>query len=217
MDVTLVSGMYGGYDNLAPLPDAHEFDRAVCFTDSKLLAAAGWEMRVADAGDDFRLAGKRPKLTPFRFVDGDIAVWVDASVQVLRNDFRQYCLDSLGDNDLVASRHPENRSCLFEEAAYCQDWPQNRHMPLREQTAFYRSDGMPERYGLWACGILVWRNTVAARTFGDAWLAENERWSTRDQVSFPYLLWKMRLKFATFDWHQMNNSYVRYQPHLKRR
>ncbi|HEY7821282.1 MAG TPA: glycosyltransferase domain-containing protein, partial [Acidimicrobiia bacterium] len=185
--VTLVSGMYGGYDNLADLPEGHGFDRAVCVTDSPTLSAAGWDIDVLDNGEDFRLAGKRPKLTPFRFVQDDVAVWVDASVQIMRTDFVEYCLASLGGHDLVVSKHPESRVCLFDEAAYCQDWPQNRHMPLREQTAFYRSDGMPERYGLWACAILVWRNTQESRQFGDAWLAENQRWSTRDQVSFPYL------------------------------
>jgi len=215
--VAILTAVYGGYDNLSSLRDGHGFDRALCVTDSSGLSAAGWDVSVAPSDGHYRLAAKRPQLMPFRFVEEDVAVWVDASVTIVRDDFKDYCLASLGDNDLIASPHPENRYCLFEEAAYCQDWPQNRHMPLREQTAFYRAEGMPERFGLWACAILVWRNTEASRRFGDAWFAENERWSTRDQVSFPYLLWKMQPKFGTFDWHQFNNPYVRYQPHLKRR
>jgi hypothetical protein len=78
-------------------------------------------------------------------------------------------------------------------------------MPLREQTAHYRSEGMPEHFGLWACGTLVWRRTVQAETFGRAWLDENVRWSTRDQVSFPYLRWKMPLDFGTFPLSQRNH------------
>lgn len=217
MGVTLLTAVYGGYDDLAGLPDDHGFDRAVCVTDDPLLQASGWETVVVDRQEDFRLAGKRPKLTPFSFVADDIVVWVDGSVVVTSTAFREYCVASLAGNDLVASDHPENRCCLFEEAAYCQDWPQNRHMPLREQTAFYRAEGMPERYGLWACGVLVWRDTESSREFGGAWLDENVRWSTRDQVSFPYLLWKMRPKFGTFGWHQFDNPHVRHRPHLKRR
>lgn len=215
MAVTLLTAVYGGYDDLAGLPEGHGFDRAVCVTDDPSLQASGWETLLVDYGEDFRLAGKRPKLTPFSFVPDDTVVWVDASVELLSAGFRDYCLQSLGDNDLVASNHPEDRFCLFEEAGYCQDWPQNRHMPLRQQAAFYRGEGMPEQYGLWACSVLVWRNTDASRTFGGAWLQENIRWSTRDQVSFPYLLWKMQPKFGTFDWHQFHNPYVRHRPHLK--
>lgn len=217
MGVTIITAVYGAYDNLAPLPDGHGFDSAVCVTDAPSLAVPGWTVRVDDNGEDFRLAAKRPKLTPFTFVDDDVAVWIDGSARLMSTNFRDYCLQAMGDNDVVASPHPEDRDCLFDEAAYCQDWPQNRHMPLREQTAFYRSQGMPERYGLWACSILVWRNTEASRTFGEAWLAENKRWSTRDQVSFPYLLWKIRPKFGTFDWHQFDQPHVRYSPHLTRR
>lgn len=217
MAVTLLTAVFGAYDDLAPLPDGHGFDSAVCVTDSPTLSVPGWTMRLVDADGGFRLAGKRPKLTPFSFVDADVAVWMDASMQIVRTDFRDYCASSLGGNDVVASLHPEDRDCLFQEAAYCQDWPQNTLMPLREQTAFYRAQGMPEHWGLWACGVLVWRDTARSRAFGAEWLAHNEQWSTRDQVSFPFVLWKMRPKFGTFDWHQSRQNYVTCRPHLVRR
>jgi DNA polymerase-1 len=57
---------------------------------------------------------------------------------------------------------------------------------------------MPEGFGLWACGAIVWRNSDKARQFGHAWHEENVRWSIQDQVSFPYLVWKLRPNFGVF-------------------
>ena len=215
--VTLVTAVYGGYDTLARLPSEHGFDRAVCVTDDPDIEAAGWDVLHVPSPDGFRLAAKRPKLTPFDFVDDDLSVWVDASVAVRDARFRQFCVDAMLGRDLVAFDHPEGRRCLFEEAAYCQDWPQNRHMPLREQTAHYRSAGMPDRFGLWACGVLGWRRTAAAVAFGRAWLDENRRWSTRDQVSLPFLLWSMPLAFGVFPAAQLSNPFLSVRPHNLRR
>lgn len=217
MDVTVITAMYGGYDSLSPLPDGHGFAEAICVTDDPNLSVEGWTTVHVPSEHGFRLGAKAPKLTPFRWASHNLAVWVDGSVTIVDTTFRQFCLDALADADLVAWNHPENRDCLFQEAAYCQDWPQNRKMPLREQTANYRAEGMPEHYGLWASGILGWRKTEETVAFGEAWFEENRRWSTRDQVSFPYMVWKMRPRFGVFPAHQFNNAYVRYKNHLVRR
>jgi hypothetical protein len=215
--VTLLTAIYGGYNSLNGLPVGHGFDRAVCVTDDPSLSGSGWETLYVPSEEGFRLAAKGPKLTPFEFVDDDIVVWVDGSVTLLDGQFCNFALDALDGMDVVAFDHPEPRDCLFQEAAYCQDWPQNREMPLREQTAHYRSEGMPERFGLWACGALGWRQTPEAVAFGQAWIAENRRWSTRDQVSFPYLLWKMPVRFGTFPAHQFDNDMLAFRPHHYRR
>lgn len=217
MEMSLITGLYGGYDSLRSLPADHGFDEAIAVTDDPNLSARGWTTVHVPSEHGFRLAAKAPKMRPFDFVSRDMAVWVDASVQIVDGAFAEFCRSGLEDADLMAWKHPENRDCLFQEAAYCQDWPQNRKMPLREQTAHYRAEGMPEHFGLYACAILAWRKTEETVAFGTAWFEENRRWSTRDQVSFPYLLWKMSPRFATFPAHQFKNPYVRYQNHLVRR
>jgi hypothetical protein len=213
----LVTAVYGGYDVLRPLPADHGFDAAVCVTDDPTLQAAGWEVRHVPSAERPRLAAKRPKMVPFDFVDADRAVWLDASAEVLRPGFREWCDAASEGFDLVAWDHPEDRECLFQEVEYCWAWPKYRREPLHAQADFYRGEGMPERFGLWACGTLVWSDTAAARAFGMAWLREQERWSIQDQVSLPWLLHTLRPLFGVFPGHEFQNEWLAWHQHLSDR
>jgi hypothetical protein len=211
--VALVTAIYGGHDTLKPLPAGHGFDDAVCVTDDPTVSAEGWRVVVLPSEEPPRLAAKAPKMLPFDFVKSEVAVWVDAAFEVVGDGFRDFCVDALGEHDVVVWEHPEDRDCLFREATYCQDWPKYSGEPIREQTAYYRAEGMPEGFGLWACGAIVWRNNDEAREFGRAWHQENVRWSIQDQVSFPFLVWKLRPGLTVFPAHEFQNPYLRWHPH----
>jgi hypothetical protein len=211
--ISLVTSIYGGHDNLKPLPVGHGFDDAVCITDNPDLQAEGWRTIVVPSSEPPRLAAKHPRMMPFDFVDTDVAVWLDAAFAVVGDGFAEFCLDSLADKDLIAWQHPENRNCLYQEATYCQDWPKYASQPIREQTAHYRAEGMTEGFGLWACGTLVWRNSESAKEVGQAWLYENKRWSIQDQVSLPYVLWKLEPSFGVFPAHEFLNPYLQWHQH----
>lgn len=216
MKTVLVSAIYGDHDELKPLPVGHGFDEAILITDNPNLEAEGWTVRVEPAGNmPPRLAAKLPKLQPFDFVDADVAVWLDGSFLITSTEFRQFCLDSLGDYDLVTWAHPDRatRNCLYLEALECQWWPKYREYPIPAQTAHYRAHGMPEGFGLWACGTIVWRNSMEAREFGRLWLLENVRWSIQDQISLPYLVWKHRPNLGEFPAHEYENPYLDWYHH----
>jgi hypothetical protein len=211
--ISLVTAIYGDYDYLNPLPDTHGFDRAICVTDDPELEADGWEIVHLYSEDAPIVAAKYPKMKPFDFVTTDVAVWLDANFIVHDRGWRDFCLESLGENDLVAWPHPEPRDCLYQEAQYCQDWPKYAKYPIRGQTAHYRREGMPFKFGLWACGGIVWRNNETARRFGHEWLAQQHCWSIQDQVSFPYVVWKVEPKLGTFPAHEFLNPYLSYVGH----
>ena len=222
MKVALVSAIYGGYDAPNPLLENHGFDEAIIISDNPRTQANGWTTRVEPRGNlSPRLASKFPKFQPFDYVDADIAVWIDGAGRIKSPEYRQFCVDSLGDNDVMAWAHPERnppperaaRNCLYDEALFCQDWLKYRDYPIPAQTAYYREQGMPENFGLWACGSLVWRNTTGAREFGRLWLLENIRWSIQDQVSFPYLVWKHQPKLIEFPVPQYGNDYIQWNFH----
>lgn len=213
--LALVTAIYGGHDRLRPLPAGHGFDDAVCITDDPTLEADGWRVVLLPSTKPPRLAAKYPRMQPFDFVDTDVAVWLDAAFEVVSQDFKQFCTEAVKGKDLVAWDHPENRQCLYTEAAYCQDWPKYASQPIREQTAHYRGLGMPENFGLWACGTIAWRNTEQAKQFGLAWLEENKQWSIQDQVSFPFLLWKLQPRFGVFPAHEFDNHYLKWHQHTR--
>ena len=211
----LVTALYGDYETLRPLPEFHGFDDAVCFTDNPNLVADGWRIEVLPSSAHPRLAAKAPKMLPFDYVKAEMAVWIDAAFEITGEGFREFCEQALEGKDIIVWDHPDiaERSCLYVEAEFCQDWPKYEVWPIREQTAHYRAEGMPEGFGLWACGVIVWRNTDSARQFGWAWHQENLRWSVQDQVSFPYLLWKLQPNFGVFPAHEFDNPYLTWWRH----
>lgn len=217
MATALITALYGDFEPVRPLRPDHGFDDAVCVTDNPELVAEGWRIVVAPSEEHPRLAAKTPKMMPFDFVKAEIAVWIDAAFQVVSPDFRSFCEETLANHDLIVWEHPDlwHRSDLYQEANYCQDWPKYNQWPIREQTAHYRAEGMPEGFGLWACGALVWRNNDKARQFGHAWLEENRRWSIQDQVAFPYLAWKLQPNFSVFPAREFHNPYLTWQEHPK--
>jgi len=210
--IAIITAIFGDHDTLKPLPDGHGFDKAVCVTDDANLVADGWDMVCEPGLGPTRLQAKFPKMRPFDYVDTDVAVWVDAAFQV-NQTFGRFAIDALGDSDIVVWDHPENRDCLFQEATYCQDWPKYAAEPIREQTDHYRSEGMPEHFGLWACGAVMWRNTPDAIAFGMDWLDENLWWSIQDQVSFPFLVWRLQPRMGVFPAHEFQNPHLQWWAH----
>lgn len=214
MGLALISAVYGGYDTIRPLPTGHGFDDALLVTDVPGLEVPGWRTLYAPGTHHPRRDAKTAKLAPWRYLDTDASVWIDGSCEILDGSFREW-IDAHPPVELRAWRHPEPRTCLFEEAAYCQDWPKYRSERIREQTAAYRAAGMPERFGLYACGTLYWRHTARARAFGEAWLLEQYRYSIQDQVALPYLLWSLAIDFSPFAGDEYANPYLRWHPHTR--
>lgn len=212
---TLITSIYGNFDPLRALPDGLGFDRAVCVTDNPNLTGYGWETMLVPTDVSPRLASKKPKMQPFDFVDDDIVVWLDAAFEIAKPEFGRFCLDALQDYDFVVWDHPDRykRPDVYAEAIFSNEMEKYQTQPLDAQVAHYNSLGLPAGSGLWACGTIVWRNTENSKLFGRAWLDENVRWSIQDQISFPFLVWKLKPNFGVFPAHQYDNPYLRWYMH----
>jgi len=211
----VITAIFGGHDPLRPLPTPHGFDEAVCVTDNPHLAADGWRVVVEPKSGRPRLAAKKAKMLPWQYLMSSSSVWIDGSVQIHDNRFSVFVREHLAAHDLVVWDHPEPRDCLYQEADYCQDWPKYADQPLRQQTAHYLEQGMPEHFGLYAAGCVGMRHTQAVKDFGWAWYDEQHRWSIQDQVSLPFLLWKKNKPFGIWEANELNNDMVTFHQHYK--
>jgi len=113
-------------------------------------------------------------------------VWHDGTHQLAVNPEDIY--DEYGNFDLLCFRHAQRR-CLYQEL----DAIENMDAPtlINSQREYYKSVGMPEYYGMYEMGCYlrqVNRNTI---DFGLAWFEQVCRFTSRDQVSFPFVLWQM--------------------------
>ena len=211
MRLAAVCAIYGGYDLIPPVPEG--VDDAVLITDVPV--RSGWRNLVEPSDAHPRLAAKRPKARPDLYTDCDASLWIDGSIHVRDGAFVEHVRALLTEHDLVLTDHPEDRDCLYEEAAHCHDWPKYREDPVLAQVADYRRMGMPEHFGLWAAGTIARQHTDRVRGFGDVWLAEMERWSIQDQVSLPYVLWRDEIEFTTFGFDQLDNRFFDLLPHAQ--
>jgi hypothetical protein len=207
MRIAIVTANFGGYDPLSPAPNG--FDDAVVVTDSEEHAADGWRVHLEPTPNDPRLAGKIPKMNPWRYTDCDAAVFMDASIEVTYDRLREWVEPLLAVHDLIVWSHPEGRTCLRQEAEVCQDWPKYAPYDIRGQVNHYDTEGMPHGWGLFACGLIGWRFTDEAKRFGDLWLNEQYAWSIQDQVALPYLLWASGKPFGIWPAHQYQNPFFR--------
>jgi len=207
--VALITASYGALDPVRDLPDWHDFDDAVCITDTASGIGAGWRVHVDPRDEHPRLAAKRPKMMPWLYTDCDAAVWIDASFQITHPKFRRWVDAHLSREDFVVWRHPEGRIDFADEAAVCWDWPKYRDYDMRGQVRRYLADGMPRNWGLFACGTIGWVFTEETRKIGARWYGENVRWSVQDQVSLPWVLWRHGTPFGTWQANEYDNPYLR--------
>jgi hypothetical protein len=189
----LYTAIFGGYDSLREQPVMPGFDM-VCFTDDPTLTSSQWRVVVVRRRDEHpRMSAKKFKALPHKVLPQyERTVWVDAGIQIQRDDFAELVLEASGDTGLSLVRHPA-RNRVIDEARFCVDLAKYHGQPMLEQVEHYRRKGFPDESGLWAGGIIGRDSRRTVRTFGRRWWRENQRWTWQDQLSLPYLLWRLDL------------------------
>ena len=187
------------YGDHIPLP---EFDTKGlefrCYTD-RVVESKTWKVIAspfapADPPLHPRMAAKRHKMFPLGAADGDISIWIDASITVTDvHEMVRVCKAALGKRDVAFFKHPE-RDNIFDEAAVSITLPKYAGLPLIQQVESYAAEGLPRASGLWAGGVIIRRHNPKRIKFEADWWEECKKWSYQDQLSLPYVLWSRDLK-----------------------
>lgn len=185
--VVVLSAVFGGRDAPAPAP-AHDVDEYVMFTDGR--AVPGWRTVKLPTPADPRAAARRIKTLALDQVDADVVVWIDGRIAPTGIPIRPLLREKLATADISTYPHPWRR-CAYSEARECAKLGRASRDALEAQTAAYRAAGFPAQNGLWNTMVLARRRTDAIVQLGRAWWAEIERHTLRDQVSLPFVLWKL--------------------------
>lgn len=190
----VITSIMGAYDSVPPIPLG--FDEAILVSDVPI--DSDWSNVVMRTGLPSRLAAKIPKFRPDMFTSCGSSVWIDATFQSDDGWLYRASTTALESCDLVFFKHPE-RDTVFEEVYVSKPMDKYKGFPLDEQLEHYKSLGFADDFGLLACGVIARRHTEEVEDLGNAWLAENLRWSIQDQISLPYLLWKKNVPYSTFE------------------
>lgn len=185
----------GNYDDFqVPIFYPHNLDYYL-FTD-KPFSANG--IKVMDIPE--KLKGLPPtninryiKMHPGEFFPGyDHAIYLDGNVRVI-SDIRQWIVPAADSPAGIAMHLHPSRDCIYEEAEVCIQIGKGNPAGIAEQVKKYRSLGMPAHFGLFeATAIVVDLKSHKAMELLDLWYEEFSRsGSGRDQLSLPFVLWKI--------------------------
>uniref|UniRef100_A0A2N9H2U2 TOD1/MUCI70 glycosyltransferase-like domain-containing protein n=1 Tax=Fagus sylvatica TaxID=28930 RepID=A0A2N9H2U2_FAGSY len=149
---------------------------------------------------DQRLNGKIPKMLGHRlFPYAKYSIWVDSKYQFRRDPLG--VLEALlwHSNSVLAISEHGARSSVYDEAKAVVK--KNRATPeeVEVQLTQYRHDGFPEdkrfngKKALAEASVIVREHTPLTNLFMCLWFNEVVRFTSRDQLSFPYVLWRLHV------------------------
>jgi len=151
------------------------------------------------------------------FVGGDFGyiIWHDANCLIHNPSSLLELCSKISDNGWGIFNHPD-RNCLYKEAKAAKSFAYVNNSLLHQQVAFYRSQRMPNNYGLYACNFFIrsFKSLYSSQILWHSWLIEYLRWVPRDQISLPYCLFHHPLhrpvSLGAFTW--TNNCFA-FKPH----
>ena len=154
------------------------------------------------------------KVLSHKYFSSPLTLYMDGNIFL--NENPQVIVDKyLQDADMCLFQHP-GRNCIYKEHPSALKRVSDEFKPLMdEQIENYRSEGMPLNFGLAECGMIIRRNNEVTNEFNERWWAEICRYTNRDQLSFPYVWWKMqrRIKIYLIYGNVRANSYFKYEKH----
>ncbi|HKU53035.1 MAG TPA: hypothetical protein VJQ25_11240 [Nitrospira sp.] len=227
--ISVVTGIFGDYDNLKEQPPQQGVDvEFICVTDNPhLQSTPTWQVVLQPRSDltHPRLAAKVPKTNPWAWTSGgsERVVWMDGSF-LLKDEgalarLIEACpfpeVDGEPDYEAVFQFIHPARDCIFTEADFSTSLPKYYTQPIQPQIHHYRKAGHPQRWGLWATGFIVYPEWGPRREIiGQEWLAEQVRWTNQDQVSQAFVWNNNDDRPREIPGHLLVNDFATLHPHL---
>jgi hypothetical protein len=199
MKIAIITSMFGDRDVLERPGSIFKDVDYYAFVD-RIHQCDVWTQTIGcQFSTDDRFASRRNakiyKIVPELFIPGyDYYFWVDATHEVVL-DPKEIIETYMKDSMIGCFKHT-TRSCSYEEGkeiinlGLSYDYPDN----VIDQLNRYYSEGFPEQNGLWEMSVFIRKNTPEIQRLNLMWWEQICRYSSRDQISFPYCLWKTNIK-----------------------
>lgn len=130
------------------------------------------------------------------FKEYDFSIYLDGNVRII-SDIRTFvkrCSDKTG----IAMHTHRERNDIYDEAKVCKLLRRGNSTNIQKQMELYKKEEFPERFGMNEATIIVsdLHNNESVKLL-DEWYKEFIRsGSLRDQLAWPYVLWKNNYKIT---------------------
>lgn len=190
--VAVYTCITNGYDNAKePLYIGKDVDYYL-FTDVQDKNGKIWNNRKIDCKGFEKEANRHYKFHPDIF-EGKYkyAVYIDGNVKVV-SDITTICSIAHNSKVGIAMHKHHSRDCAYEEGKACKYYKRGNNEKIREYLNKMKSDGFPSKFGLCEATVIVYdlQNPIAKKIAHQWWNLYYESKTKRDQIFFPYIIWK---------------------------
>jgi len=197
--ITIVTAAYIGNerDNVILSPqNTYDNVEYIVYTNDPTLNVHPWKTIVDTSIDGMRMSARHKKTQLAKLhPDSTYYMWIDSYFRI-NSDPNELIKKYLANHDIVVLPHPE-RNNIIEEANVLLQWQLEQSNGIQKQIEFYYK----EQYvptSLYETGIMIQRNTRKIRHMQDLWWTQLQDYCIRDQISFPYVTWKLGIGINTF-------------------
>lgn len=195
--IAIVTSLIGNREKICQPVIVHKNVDYFAFTDQSTDGTIWNKKDIYSFSEDSKYSARRNakiyKIMPEMFIPGyDYYIWADVSHDVVENPF-VICEDIVKDS-LYANFIHTQRNCIYKEAEVLKELGYDHIDNIDRQIQYYRSVGYPENNGLLELSAFIKRNTPETRNMSIKWWEHICRFASRDQLSFPYCLWKCDIK-----------------------
>ncbi|KAM0060741.1 hypothetical protein Hdeb2414_s0004g00127631 [Helianthus debilis subsp. tardiflorus] len=149
---------------------------------------------------DQRLNGKIPKMLAHRlFPNARYSIWVDSKSQFRRDPLGVFEALLWRSKSVLAISEHGARSSVYDEAKAVVEKNKATPEEVEVQITQYHRDGLPAdkridgKKALNEASVIVREHTPVTNLFMCLWFNEVVRFTSRDQLSFPYVLWRLKV------------------------
>lgn len=198
--IAILTAISGHRDRLSIPTVIHNNADYYAFVDEPTDEVIGpWkQMKIHPFTNDEKFSNRRKakpyKIMPELFVSGyDYYFWADATHDVVENP--QTIVDNyLKDNCIAIFRHNQ-RNCAYDEANEILKLNYDHLNNVTGQMKEYQKFEFPYNFGLFELPVIVRRNCFETTTLNLMWWEQICKFSSRDQISFPFCLWRTNIKY----------------------
>lgn len=194
--VSVYECITNGYDTAKdPLYLGNDTDYYL-YTDLPINANDIWKNKEIECKGYEKEANRYYKFHPDVFDNNyDYAIYIDGNVKIV-SDVTTICSIAHNSKIGIAMHKHHARDCIYEEGKACKFYKRGNQKKIEEQLQMMKKDGFPERFGLFEATIIVYdlNNPNAKKIAHQWWDMYIKSEAKRDQIFFPYILWKNGFK-----------------------
>jgi hypothetical protein len=219
--VIVFSAIFGGYDDVKePLYENIGVD-FILFTDNRRIKSKRWQIVYVNSKSidkDPQRAARYVKVNPQLFLPENhtMSIWVDANYRIMARNITDIIRGNT-QYDMITYRHPK-RNGAYDEIKACLELQLDEPSRLLEQKRYYEADYFPKSYGLFHTAVMIRKNNQKINDMNRLWWEQIDRFSKRDQISLPFVIWRMGINVGLVSEVNLYHSkYFKKSSHKKER